>query len=787
MRLPNRVVLRLLLAFFSVLSLAAILLVIQTRSIVRTEILNRAIAYHQEIVNVESAHLSARTQQAALQALRLSHRGELRDYLKDLKSPDKVDRAQRRMQSFLERNPEFSSAAIIGLDFRIRMIMSQGSEAPYREEVSSDLFEKGLDPLNAMAKIPVFVESSTALGSSQESVLRLTAPIFDENDLTIGILALDLDLDDILRTLNPDTKEAHFFVIDEEADILLEHLPETEGRKSRTAVEILSSAELRELSRSRQGNMITSRNGGYLVSHSRLDPHLATGVDATLVQVIPLDSIFRPIHLLLGAISVTVIAILGFAMCIVAVLAYRIIRPIGRLSHEMIAYNPGEIPTLRKRDVTRKDEIGRLFSSFEFMAQELNESFNQIQEQMTALQEKNEELKKKTREAEELARAKSDFLAVMSHEIRTPINAIVGFSQLLEEDADPDERDHCTKRIMENSERLLFLVENILDFTRIQGGRVKIAEEEFNPALELEALSDNFRTRIDSNKVSITLEMGLELDQLVIGDSDRIRQILSNLMENALKFTLVGEIRIRGELFPLGGGDHRLEVQVADTGLGIPPENLKSIFLPFEQVDHGLRRKFEGSGLGLAICKRLAELMGGSLEVESTVGKGSTFTLSLPLRESSEPSVLPAELQNRFSIQNKIPSLPIDFLIVEDDSNNAEVLQKFLKKAGAKSVNIAHDRREAEEKLRMKSYGMILMDLHLGEESGLDIIRSVRADTFSSQNRNDVPIVAITAYALDEIRDSCLTEKVNAFITKPFSTTELSETLVTLAKSSPST
>lgn len=414
------------------------------------------------------------------------------------------------------------------------------------------------------------------------------------------------------------------------------------------------------------------------------------------------------------------------------------------------------------------------------MAVALNQSFEKTQSQLSELEETNRKLRQKTRESEELAKAKSDFLAVMSHEIRTPINAIVGFSQLLDHNDSEEEQTHCVQRIIENSERLLILIENILDFTRIQGGRIKIAEEEFNIALELDSICDNFRARMDQSGLKLNLQMSPEVDTLLIGDPDRIRQIISNLVENALKFTLSGEIKIQARILPEIKNRYRLEVAVSDTGVGIPQQKIKSIFLPFEQADHGLKRKFEGSGLGLAICKRLADLMGGSLAVQSTVGKGSKFTLSISLKQTATPQLVPVSTPHRFASPKQLTNLPASFLIVEDDPNNAELLQKFLHRSGARSVHIANNKSSASEHLFQNHSDVILMDIHLGEESGLEIIQEIRSGKYSPVTPANAPVAAITAFALGEVRQQCERAKVDAFITKPFSTSELMHILENL-------
>lgn len=625
MKLPGKVVLRLLAAASAILFLAAAALIVQTRGIVREEILARALAYHREVVRGESSKFNAITGDAALQGLALAQSSELRRFLANGESPETRERATRRLRSFLERNPLFSALAVVGSDFNLALELVREGDAVLAAPDWRNFFEEGVDPFNAMAKIPVFID---AVEGDPLPRLRLTIPVLDADNLLLGVLALDLDLGRLFDALDLSASDYPFFVLDENGRILHS---ETTAASIPPAEELLDSETVGEIVRRRKGNLSIGADDEFLLVFSRLEARSGAQYAATVGRIIPYQAIFRPLRLVMETVSLGIAAVLGLALCAFAVFAYRQVQPISRLAESMLAYKPGGAPAIRTADRERKDEIGRLYGAFEQMGNVLHDAFSRLSRQMHDLETANRDLRDKTEEAQRLAQAKSDFLAVMSHEIRTPVNAIIGFSQLLEQETDEGERLHCIRRIAENSERLLFLIENILDFTRLQSGRVRLVEEDFHLQAELEFLGEVFARRIDAAKVSLEIRSDAAEGQLFLrGDVHRLRQILSNLLENAAKFTERGFIRLRTSVGCQASDNVIVEFAVEDSGIGIPKEKIGAIFDPFEQVDPGSSRRYEGTGLGLAIVKRLSEAMGGTITVQSEPGVGTAFTLRLP-------------------------------------------------------------------------------------------------------------------------------------------------------------
>ncbi len=384
--------------------------------------------------------------------------------------------------------------------------------------------------------------------------------------------------------------------------------------------------------------------------------------------------------------------------------------------------------------------------------------------------------------AEAATLAKSEFLANMSHEIRTPMNAIVGFSRLtLDTDLDRKQHEYLTS-IRNAGENLLTLVSDILDFSKIEAGKLILEERPFRLEDTLRDVERLFRT--DMRRKGITFAVNdhtahspaFPSSGALIGDSLRLHQVLVNLVGNALKFTNDGEITLDvdvqspPEQLPLV-----IRFTVRDTGIGIAPEQAERLFESFEQAESSTTRRFGGTGLGLTICKRLVEVMGGDIEVESTPGEGSEFTFTVrcgipepeELAESSQPSRPPPAtiLRGR------------RVLVAEDNPINQQLALEFLQRAGAQ-VEIAETGRQAIAAATEGSYDAILMDIHMPQTDGLEATATIREQGLST------PIVAVSADALAERKDAAITAGCDGYITKPIDFDQLLLTLEELLPTS---
>ncbi|MEN3972063.1 ATP-binding protein [Sphingomicrobium sp. XHP0235] len=373
------------------------------------------------------------------------------------------------------------------------------------------------------------------------------------------------------------------------------------------------------------------------------------------------------------------------------------------------------------------------------------------------------QLARMEREASALAAAKADFLAVMSHEIRTPLNGVIGFADLLLLDEElNEEQRHRVEIISSAGAMLLSIVNEVLDQSKMEAGMMELAEADF----ALETLVDNCVSVVRPAAAAQGLSLPAIVDPACAdfyrGDEGRIRQILLNLLNNAVKFTASGSVTIRAA--PHGG---QLRFTVSDTGKGIAQGDLERLFAPYTQADASIARDYGGTGLGLSISRRLADLMGGSIHVASTLGKGSTFTLDLPLAEGAAPEQ--AALANT-------DMRPASILLVEDVPMNQEMAATLLRAMGHK-VTIADDGLAALDAARAHRFDCILMDIQM---PGMDGVTAARAIRSLPAPHGDVPIVALTANSLPEQLATYRRAGMGAHVAKPIKRDALTAALAAI-------
>lgn len=369
-------------------------------------------------------------------------------------------------------------------------------------------------------------------------------------------------------------------------------------------------------------------------------------------------------------------------------------------------------------------------------------------------------------EAEKASRAKSEFLAVMSHEIRTPLNGILGLTQLMQSGASDSTRTHYLRLMSQSGETLLHLVNNLLDFSKIEAGQLELELLTFHPRQVVEETLELVRECAREKGLTLTC---VPFDApAVCGDPARLSQVLLNLLNNAVKFTLQGSVVLR--CLPLADPCW-LRFEIADTGIGIDAEARARLFQPFVQAEASTTRRFGGTGLGLSICKRLVEAMGGSLGVDSTPGRGSTFWLELPLPLASQ---VPSALAVAAPESNPVPRplLTARVLLAEDNPVNQMVARGMLQHFGIE-VAVVADGEAAVAATRDGMFDLILMDCHMPVMDGLAASRQIRA----APDTQHLPIVALTAAASDADRNNCLAAGMNDFIAKPVRMSELRRVL----------
>lgn len=391
---------------------------------------------------------------------------------------------------------------------------------------------------------------------------------------------------------------------------------------------------------------------------------------------------------------------------------------------------------------------------------------------------RNEEALLKARnEALKAAQAKSDFLSNMSHEIRTPMNAIIGITDLLlDKLALPENREYL-QSIKYSADNLLHIINDILDLSKIEAGKVELEHVAFNLPQRMNELKKTFQPRADEKSIDLLITINPDVPIHLKGDPFRLNQILLNLVGNALKFTSKGSVHIMAELKKKTAQHHTVLFSVTDTGIGIPAEKIDRIFETFTQAYTDTTRKFGGTGLGLAISKNLVELQQGFMGLKSELGKGSTFFFEIPytLPNHEEISIVEVQttaIQLQDTTYNNNASLRgARILLAEDNSLNQFVAKQLLKKWNAE-VSVAETGKEALKSLQELEFDVVLMDLQMPEMNGFEATAEIRGGKHKNINAG-IPIIALTADAFDETRKKVLDAGMNDFITKPFKQDDL--------------
>lgn len=380
-----------------------------------------------------------------------------------------------------------------------------------------------------------------------------------------------------------------------------------------------------------------------------------------------------------------------------------------------------------------------------------------------------EDLKRARAGAEAAARAKSEFLANMSHEIRTPLNGVLGLSSLLDEKDVPADAHSMVRLIRASGETLAKILDDVLDFSKIECGKLEIEQAPFSLRESLEWGVELFRAKALEKHLALDLHIDPRTPDALVGDATRLRQVLANLISNAIKFTELGGISIHAGpgSGPAPHGAHRISVRVSDTGIGIPPGKVDHLFKAFSQLDPSTNRRFGGSGLGLAICRRLVELMGGSIRARSRPDAGSEFEFDFVARAGANaPSLVFSQPDSNLA--------RLRILLAEDNQINQLVVERMLAKLGC-NAEIVADGTEAVQKATESQFDLVFLDVQMPGVDGIEAAKRIRA---TSARSADSPIIALTASATIEDRRACLSAGMDDYLTKPLSMSALRNALV---------
>ncbi|MDX1961047.1 MAG: ATP-binding protein [Leptospiraceae bacterium] len=410
-----------------------------------------------------------------------------------------------------------------------------------------------------------------------------------------------------------------------------------------------------------------------------------------------------------------------------------------------------------------EDKVKERTLELEKQKEEL-EHFNQL------LRTSEKELVEAKEKAQDSSNSKSIFLANMSHEIRTPINGILGMSKILRDSSLSKGESEYVGAIIESSQNLLGIINDILDFSKIEAGKIELEEIRFNLQELVKSVQKTMLFAVGEKNIQLKLEGLNNLERTYNGDPVRIRQILINLVNNAIKFTEIGEVKIKLSVISSSETNSRIRFEIIDTGIGVDEETIQKMFAPFTQADSSTARKFGGTGLGLSISKFLVELMGGEIGVTSKPNIGSNFWFEINLLKGKEISETQVIHKHN---EDSVKKIEARVLLAEDNQINQLVAQKFLEKIGINPV-IVDNGEQVLRILEEAKFDLILMDCQMPILDGFETTLRIRK---SGKSYSNIPIIAMTANAMKEDRDLCIEKGMNDYIAKPYEIETLVEVL----------
>jgi signal transduction histidine kinase/AmiR/NasT family two-component response regulator len=467
------------------------------------------------------------------------------------------------------------------------------------------------------------------------------------------------------------------------------------------------------------------------------------------------------------------------AVTITAFLQNAISRPILRLSEAAQVITREENYSIR---VTRdsKDELGTLYRSFNQMLDALKSTHDEVALQAERLAKEVGVRKRAEAElfvakeaAEASNRAKSEFLANMSHEIRTPLTGILGFTDVLltgGDDGDMAKRIEYLTTIQASGKHLLTVINDILDLSKIESGRVEFEHEACKPDQLVEEVLRVLQVKADEKQLALTARWETQIPKMVYTDASRVRQALINLIGNSIKFTARGSVEVVGRLTQFQGRP-QIEFDVVDTGIGIVEDQLAKIFDPFVQADSSVTRRFGGTGLGLAITRKIARGLGGDLTAVSEIGEGSTFTLRFDTGDISGIPLVTPIAPSKVTVRVERPkaahvSTTLNVLLVEDGDTNRKLIKLLLERAGAR-VTTAENGATGVEVAMNEHFDLILMDMQMPVMDGYTASRRLR------DSGATLPIIALTAHTMTGDREKCLESGCTDYLTKPINAEQM--------------
>lgn len=617
-------------------------------------------------------------------------------------------------------------------------------------------------------------------GAGYEDVLSISCnyPVYDHTKTLIGVLGNDLtlsQLSDFLRNLKV-SNSAKIFIAERNGLLVASSTPEKSLTKVGEKAQRINALDSHDPLIQSTAQYLQKKFGNFKKINESLELEFRLKGDRQFVQVAPWQDEFGLDWLVIVVVpetdfmeQINANTRITIVLCVVALLTATflgmmtsrwITQPIRRLSEAASAIANGDLD--QNVEVKGVNELGVLSRSFNQMAVQLKESFEQLE---TRVEQRTTELNEAKTAAEAANRAKSEFLANMSHELRTPLNAILGFTQIMNRDSalKPEQQENLGI-INRSGEHLLSLINDVLDMSKIEAGRSELNKNDFDLYLLLDTIEEMFQLKADSIGLQIRIEISPEVPQYVRSDESKLRQILINLLGNAIKFTAVGDVilRVRGGETEQGENlTYILLFEVEDTGPGIAPDELVSLFEPFVQTETG--RKFQqGTGLGLPISRKFVQLMGGDITLSSTLGQGTVFKFDIPV-DLAQATNIQTEKPTRRVIGLEPGQPRYRILVVDDHWTNRRLLTKMLLPVGFE-VCEAENGQEAIALWSSWEPHLIWMDMRMPMINGYEATQQIK----SHLKGQATVIIALTASNFEEEREIILSAGCDDFLRKPF-------------------